>query len=219
MLLVLLASAHLGFALANIKIEGKVSDEHNSPIEFATVRVAGSALGTTTNNKGEYAITVSDRDTLMVVFSCIGYSDVKRQFIKPKGTITLNVKLYEKSHELNEVNVTEIKRQTDQMQTIDASVSRLTPDASGGSIESVLTTMAGVSSKNEMSTQYMVRGGSYDENSVYINGIEVYRPQLVSNGQQEGLSIINPDMVGSVKFSTGGFGAEYADISLQVHIS
>ncbi len=211
MLLVLLASAHLGFALANIKIEGKVSDEHNSPIEFATVRVAGSALGTTTNNKGEYAITVSDRDTLMVVFSCIGYSDVKRQFIKPKGTITLNVKLYEKSHELNEVNVTEIKRQTDQMQTIDASVSRLTPDASGGSIESVLTTMAGVSSKNEMSTQYMVRGGSYDENSVYINGIEVYRPQLVSNGQQEGLSIINPDMVGSVKFSTGGFGAEYAD--------
>ena len=210
-LLMLVASAHTVMAWANIKIEGKVSDERNSPIEFATVRVAGSALGTTTNSKGEYAITVSDRDTLLVVFSCIGYSDVKRQFVKPKGTITLNVKLYEKTHELTEVQVTEIKRQTDQMQTIDASVSRLTPDASGGSIESVLTTMAGVSSKNEMSTQYMVRGGSYDENSVYINGIEIYRPQLVSNGQQEGLSIINPDMVGSVKFSTGGFGAEYAD--------
>ena len=186
-------------------------DEQNLPIEFATVRIAGTALGTTTNSKGDYTLSVAERDTIMVVFSCIGYSDVRRQFVKPKGTITLNVKMYEKSHELGEVQITEIKRQTDQMQTIDASVSRLTPDASGGSIESVLTTMAGVSSKNEMSTQYMVRGGSYDENSVYINGIEVYRPQLISNGQQEGLSIINPDMVGSVRFSTGGFSAEYAD--------
>lgn len=198
-------------ANAAIKIEGKVCDERNSPIEFATVRVAGTALGTTTNNKGDYTLSVSDRDTLLVIFTCIGYSDVKRQFVNPKGTITLNVKMYEKAHTLNELQVTDIKRQTDQMQTISAAASRITPDASGGSIESVLTTMAGVSSKNEMSTQYMVRGGSYDENSVYINGIEVYRPQLISNGQQEGLSIINPDMVGSVKFSTGGFSAEYAD--------
>ena len=105
----------------------------------------------------------------------------------------------------------EIRRQTDQMQTIDAQSMRLTPDASGGSVEAVLSTMAGVSSKNEMSSQYMVRGGSYDENSVYINGIEIYRPQLISSGQQEGLSIINPDMVGSVSFSTGGFSAAYGD--------
>ncbi|HAP50686.1 MAG TPA: TonB-dependent receptor, partial [Porphyromonadaceae bacterium] len=101
--------------------------------------------------------------------------------------------------------------QTNTMQGIDVESIRLTPDASGGSVEAVLTTMAGVSSKNEMSSQYMVRGGSYDENSVYINGIEVYRPQLISNGQQEGLSIINPDMVKSVNFSTGGFNAEYGD--------
>ena len=78
-------------------------------------------------------------------------------------------------------------------------------------MEAVLSTMAGVSSKNEMSTQYMVRGGSYDENSVYINGIEIYRPQLISSGQQEGLSIINPDLVGAVNFSTGGFSAAYGD--------
>jgi hypothetical protein len=119
--------------------------------------------------------------------------------------------LYQKSKELGELEVVEIRRQTDQMQTIDAQSMRLTPDASGGSVEAVLSTMAGVSSKNEMSSQYMVRGGSYDENSVYINGIEIYRPQLISSGQQEGLSIINPDMVGSVSFSTGGFSAAYGD--------
>ena len=136
---------------------------------------------------------------------------VKRQLIKPQGTITLNPKLYEKTHELTELQVTEYKKQTNTMQGIDVESIRLTPDASGGSVEAVLTTMAGVSSKNEMSSQYMVRGGSYDENSVYINGIEVYRPQLISNGQQEGLSIINPDMVKSVNFSTGGFNAEYGD--------
>ena len=71
--------------------------------------------------------------------------------------------------------------------------------------------MAGVNSSNEMSSQYSVRGGSFDENSVYINGAEIYRPQLVRSGQQEGLSIINPDMVGNIKFSTGGFPARYAD--------
>ncbi len=198
-------------ANAKISLSGKVTDETNNPIEFATVRIDGTALGTTTNNNGEYQLSVADTDTLMVVFSCIGFEEVRRRYINPKGTLTINAKLYEKRNVLNELQVTEIRRQTDQMQSIDASASRLTPDASGGSIEAVLTTMAGVSSKNEMSSQYMVRGGSYDENSVYINGIEIYRPQLISNGQQEGLSIINPDLVKSVKFSTGGFAAEYGD--------
>ena len=164
-----------------------------------------------TDTKGLYELTVAAQDTLVVEFTCIGYAAVKRQLIKPQGTITLNPKLYEKTHELTELQVTEYKKQTNTMQGIDVESIRLTPDASGGSVEAVLTTMAGVSSKNEMSSQYMVRGGSYDENSVYINGIEVYRPQLISNGQQEGLSIINPDMVKSVNFSTGGFNAEYGD--------
>jgi hypothetical protein len=196
---------------AQVKISGKVTDEKNDPIEFATVRIAGTAIGVSTDTKGDYSLSVPERDTIMVIVSCIGYSDVKRQFIRAKGAITLNPRLYEKTHQLKEVQVTEFKKQTNQMQTIDAKASKLTPDAAGGSIESVLTTMAGVSSKNEMSTQYMVRGGTYDENSVYINGIEIYRPQLITSGQQEGLSIINPDMVGSVAFSTGGFNAEYGD--------
>ena len=198
-------------AQAQVKITGKVVDDAGQPIEFATVRILGTAIGVNTNEKGIYEVSVAKSDTIMVEFSCMGYSTVTRQLIKPEGTIQLNPKLYEKTHELTEVTVTEYKKQTNSMQGIDVSQTSITPSASGNVVENVLTTMAGVSSKNEMSSQYMVRGGSYDENSVYINGIEVYRPQLISSGQQEGLSIINGDMVQKVEFSTGGFNAEYGD--------
>ena len=197
--------------LAQVKITGKVVDDAGQPIEFATVRILGTAIGVNTNEKGFYEVSVAQTDTIMVEFSCMGYSTVTRQLIKPEGTVQLNPKLYEKTHELTEVTVTEYKKQTNAMQGIDLSQTSITPSASGNVVENVITTMAGVSSKNEMSSQYMVRGGSYDENSVYINGIEVYRPQLISSGQQEGLSIINGDMVQKVEFSTGGFNAEYGD--------
>ncbi len=198
-------------AYADVKITGKVVDAEDQPIEFATVRVAGTAIGVTTSLQGDYSINIAEQDTVNILFNCIGYKELKRQLIAPKGNIVLNVKLYKTVLELDELQVTEFKKQTNQMQTLDTKSFKLSPDVSGGSIESLISTMAGVSSKNEMSSQYMVRGGSYDENSVYINGIEVYRPQLISSGQQEGLSIINPDMVNSVNFSTGGFTAEYGD--------
>ncbi len=196
---------------AQVKITGKVIDDAGQPIEFATVRVLGTTIGVNTNEKGFYEMNVPKSDTIRVEFTCLGYGTVTRELIKPEGTVMLNPKLYEKTHELNEVTITEYKKQTNSMQGIDVSQSSITPSASGNAVENVLTTMAGVSSKNEMSSQYMVRGGSYDENSVYINGIEVYRPQLISSGQQEGLSIINGDMVQKVEFSTGGFNAEYGD--------
>lgn len=198
-------------AVSQVRISGKVFDEAEQPIEFATVRILGTNLGTNTDVKGLYELTVAEADTIMVEFSCVGYSTVTRQLIKPKGQVTISPKLYEKKHELAEVTITEYKKQTNTMQGIDIDKIRITPDVSGSGVEAVISTMAGVTSKNEMSSQYMVRGGSYDENSVYINGIEVYRPQLVSSGQQEGLSIINPDMVSQVNFSTGGFNAEYGD--------
>lgn len=198
-------------AVAQVKITGKVIDDAGKPIEFATVRIVGTTLGVNTNDKGFYELNVPKSDTIRVEFTCLGYSTVTRELIKPEGTVTLNPKLYEKTQELNEVTITEYKKQTNAMQGLDLSQTSITPTASGNAVENVLTTMAGVSSKNEMSSQYMVRGGSYDENSVYINGIEVYRPQLISSGQQEGLSIINGDMVQNVEFSTGGFNAEYGD--------
>ena len=209
-LLLVVASCLLPLA-AQVKISGKVVDDKDNPIDFATVRIEGTAIGSVTDTKGMYELSVPPADTIMVIFSCLGYSDVRRQLVKPAGAVSLNPKLYKKTHELAEVQITEFKKQTNTMQQIDASNLALTPDASGGSIEALIATQAGVSSKNEMSSQYMVRGGTYDENSVYINGIEIYRPQLISSGQQEGLSVINPDMVKGVSFSTGGFNAEYSD--------
>lgn len=198
-------------SIAQVKIHGKVTDQDNKAVEFATVKIKGTALGTTTGLDGGYQISAPQRDTLVVTFTCIGYNDESRMLIGASGDVTLNMRMRENVKQIGEVEVTEIKKQTGSMQTISADDYKLAADATGGSVESLITTMAGVSSSNELSTQYSVRGGTYDENSVYINGIEVYRPLLITSGQQEGLSIINPDLVGAIGFSTGGFTAEYAD--------
>lgn len=196
---------------APVRIHGLVTDENNEPMEFVSVHIKGSQMGATTGLDGKYSLSVPENDTIRVVFSCIGYEDSQRRLIEPKGDVTINVKMQPKSYELTGVEVTDIQKQTGSIQKIDLGSSHLTPSASGNGIEDIIGTMAGVASGNEMSSQYNVRGGTYDENLVYINGIEVYRPQLVSSGQQEGLSIINPDMVGAVNFSTGGFPARYGD--------
>lgn len=198
-------------ALAAVKIQGLVTDEKNEPLEFVSVRIAGTAIGATTGLDGKYTISAPESDTIRVIFSCIGYEESKRRLLSPKGDVTVNVKMQPKSYELKGVEITDIQKQTGSLQKINPNSGKLAPDASGSSVEGLLSTIAGVSSGNEMSSQYNVRGGSYDENLVYINGIEVYRPQLVSSGQQEGLSIINPDMVGAIGFSTGGFSAKYGD--------
>lgn len=196
---------------APIRIHGLVTDENNEPMEFVSVHIKGTQMGATTGLDGKYSLSVPENDTIRVVFSCIGYEDSQRRLIEPKGDVTINVKMQPKSYELSGVEVTDIQKQTGSIQKIDLGSSHLTPSTSGNGIEDIIGTMAGVASGNEMSSQYNVRGGTYDENLVYINGIEVYRPQLVSSGQQEGLSIINPDMVGAVNFSTGGFPARYGD--------
>ena len=201
----------LASAAADVVIHGKVTDQDSKPVEFATVRIKGTALGVTTGLEGDYRITTPARDTLVIVFTCIGYNEESRTLINAKGDMTINMRMRENSTMLQGVEVTEVRKQTGSMQHLDASDYKLAADATGGSIESMISTMAGVSSGNELSSQYSVRGGTYDENSVYINGIEVYRQQLITSGQQEGLSIINPDLVGAVGFSTGGFPAEYAD--------
>lgn len=196
---------------SQVKIHGKITDAQGEPVEFATVRIAGTAIGTTSGLEGDYSLSCPAADTITVHFSCIGFREETRRLIDASGDVTLNMRLQLTTEMLQQVEVTELKKQTGSIATIDASELRKNPDASGGSVESLISTMAGVTGSNEMSAQYSVRGGSYDENSVYINGIEVYRPLLVTSGQQEGLSIINPDLVGAIGFSTGGFPAEYGD--------
>lgn len=208
--IVLLLSAVMPM-MAQVRIHGKITDAKGEPIEFATVRVGGTAIGVTSGLEGEYSLTCAKADTVTVYYSCIGYREEKRQLIDPESDVTLNVRLQLNTEVLQQVEITELKKQTGSVATIDASQLKRSPDVSGGSVESLITTLAGVTGSNELSSQYSVRGGSYDENSVYINGVEIYRPQLVSSGQQEGLSIINPDLVGSIGFSTGGYPAEYGD--------
>lgn len=195
----------------NVKISGKILDQEDKPIEFGTVRIAGTAVGTNTNLDGAYTLSIAPRDTLELIYTAIGYRTVKRTLIDAKGELTINVKMHPEDHMLDEVQVQGYRPNSQGMQHVDVDNLRVSPDVSGGSVESVIGTMAGVVQNNEMSSQYQVRGGSFDENSVYINGIELYRPQLISNGQQEGLSVINPDMVGAINFSTGGFSARYSD--------
>ena len=202
------------WAQTNVTITGKVTQDKDGTaeaVEFATVRIGGTAIGTNTGLDGTYKLTCPAQDTIKVVFACIGFRELTRTLVDAKGDVTLNVTLQENSTVLQEVDVTEYRKQTSGMGSISVDQLKRSPDVSGGSVEALITTMAGVNSSNEMSSQYSVRGGSFDENSVYINGVEVYRPQLVSSGQQEGLSIINPDLVGAINFSTGGFSAEYGD--------
>lgn len=194
-----------------VSFHGRVIDESDKPLEFVTVKVVGSTAATMTRSDGRYELSCRQSDTIRIRFTYIGYRDVTRTFINPEGDLAVNVRMRPQERELNAVEIVDMKRQTSSAQLIGASSYRFAPDASGGSIENMLGTLAGVSSANELSSRYSVRGGSYDENSVYINGIELYRPLLISSGNQEGLSVINPAMVGVVGFSTGGFTAEYSD--------
>ena len=192
-------------------LKGRITDETGSPIEIANIWVSRQMKGTTSNLKGEYSIHVSSADTVEITFSMIGYQTRRRILHKPTGTITLDIMLPHANTSLQGVTIRETRRQTGTMQHLSQKKARLMPDASGGSVESFIATQAGVSNTNELSSTYNVRGGNYDENSVYVNGIEVYRPLLIRAGQQEGLSFVNPDMVENIGFSSGGFEARYGD--------
>ena len=194
----------------SFSLSGSVVDNDGNPIELATVACVSQAKVTMTNLKGKFSLQLQSADSVIVRFSMVGYKTRQRILRNPRGKQTLRVVL-NPMESLDELVVTERRRQTTQTEKLDIKDVRNSPSATGNSVEELVQQQAGVSSHNEMSSQYNVRGGSFDENAVYVNNVEVYRPFLVRSGQQEGLSIINPDMVGSVAFSTGGFEAKYGD--------
>ena len=195
-----------------VRVFGYVLDTDNRGVELANVYVEENTItGTTTNQNGYYELFVEIQDTVTLVYSMIGYETIRQQLYTTRDVIGINVVLPTNEELLNEITVRGIQRQTNNMDHVDIGVARLMPDATGGGIESLLITFAGVSQNNETSSQYNVRGGTFDENSVYVNGIEVHRPLLIRNGQQEGLSFVNTDMVENVDFSAGGFDAQYGD--------
>lgn len=198
-------------AQLRIKISGVVTDTDGSPIELVHVRTKNGVGGTFTDFKGKYELPILSSDTVDIVYSSIGYKNITRRLFAPPSDITMNIRMTSNIEALGEVHVTSHRVQPNTMEKIDMTQAKLMPDASGNSVEALISSMAGVNSNNELSSQYSVRGGNFDENAVYVNGIEVYRPLLVRSGQQEGLSFINPDMVSSISFSSGGYSAEYGD--------
>ena len=192
-------------------LQGRVTDERMTPLKLASVSVPKQGKLTLTSLKGTFTLQLQSADSVLIKFSMIGYKTRTRVLFHPRGKQTLQIVLRESDNTLDEVTIKEIKRQTGQTQSISTSDLGKIPSASGNTVEELIQSQAGVSTHNELSAQYNVRGGSFDENSVYINNIEVYRPFLVRSGQQEGLSIINPDMVEKIGFSTGGFEAKYGD--------
>ena len=206
----LLLTASSTLYAADFTLKGKVVDEDGNAMELVSVTCPSQGKLAMTNLKGEFNISLQSSDTVIVRFSMIGYRPRVRTFVKPRGNLTVQI-VMSPQESLQEVTVTERRRQTTGTEQLDIKDIKNAPSVTGNAVEEMIQQQAGVSTHNELSSQYNVRGGSFDENVVYINNVEVYRPLLIRSGQQEGLSIINSDMVEKVGFSSGGFESKYGD--------
>ena len=194
-----------------VKLRGTIVDEDQEPIPMVIVRIEGQGIVATAGLDGKYNIAFHTADSVVVVYQMMGFQKRQKVLKKPVGELVLNIVMKSTDRRLDDVEVVESRRQMSQNQTLNTQELKRLPSTTGNAVEELVATQAGVSTHNELSSQYNVRGGSFDENFVYINGVEVYRPLLISSGQQEGLSVINSDMVEKVDFSAGGFEAKYGD--------
>ena len=191
------------------KVAGIVLDENNKPVQ--DVNVSYQTKSATTDKNGFFTLTVPANQKIILVFTHTALKSITAPFLlKPNENFEYNVIMNDKAEQLGEVVITSSKRRVQGITSIEPETIRKNPSAMPG-VESVLKTFAGVNANNELSSGYNVRGGNYDENLVYVNEIEVYRPFLIRSGQQEGLSFTNTDMVQNVDFSAGGFQAKYGD--------
>ena len=193
-------------------LTGTVSDADGMvPLEMVNVGVPGTAVGATTDSRGHYRLEIKTADSVTVRYTFTGYEPQERRVKLTGGREhRLDMTLKRMARRLDEVQVSDEKTRQSSFTQIDVQrLENAVGPASG--VESLLKTLPDVNSNNELSSQYSVRGGSFDENLVYINGVEVFRPMLIRSGQQEGMSIINPDLVDYILFSPGGFQASYGD--------
>lgn len=192
-------------------ITGKVTDDKNLPLELVSIRVVETGGGTTSTATGNFNLSVPAGRPLTLVFSFIGFTSERISAnLKPGETKQLNIVLTESPTMIQGPVVEDRQIRTTTLTRIDPRIAVTIPSISG-SVESLIKTLPGVSSSNELSSQYSVRGGNFDENLVYVNDIEIYRPFLIRSGQQEGLSFLNSDLVSGILFSAGGFDARYGD--------
>lgn len=191
-------------------VEGTVTDSlTGEPLQYAAIGIVGGTAGTSTDASGHYSMRIDLSDSVTLRFSFVGYRTADFR-IAVKGHVRLDAALLPAAQRLEGVEIVDEKVRGSQFTQI--GIERL-DDAVGptGGVESLIKMLPDVQSNNELSSQYSVRGGSFDENLVYINGIEVFRPMLIRSAQQEGMSIINPDLVSYILFSPGGFDATYGD--------
>ena len=197
---------------SSASIHGKITDGKGNPLEFANITIRNTVIGTVTNRKGEYLLRIPAKKALTIVFSLVGYQTTEKQVTATTGQkIEFNIILQQADQQIDEVQVTQHRRTKSSISQIEAKHLNNITDVGTGGVEALIKTLPGVSTNNELSSQYSVRGGNFDENLVYVNDVEVYRPFLIRSGQQEGMSFINSDMVSAIEFSAGGFDAKYGD--------
>lgn len=210
--LLLLINTGLQAQTNNATLTGKITDDKGKPIELANVSVKSSTIGTISSTDGSYLLKIPSGKNITIVYSIVGYQTVVKNIkASERQKIELNILLKQSDQEIDEVQVTQLRRNKTNMNRIDTKYITQIANAGTGGVEALIKTLPGVSTNNELSSQYSVRGGNFDENLVYINDVEVYRPMLTKSGQQEGMSMINSDMVSSIDFSAGGFDAKYGD--------
>ncbi len=192
-------------------LRGKILDENKKGIEGANIAIEGESGGTISNKNGSYSLEVPAEKPITVSITHLSFQAKQLKLELKKNEIkSLKINLKVSDYQLDPVEIKEEKTRTNTMESVDPKNIKYVPSPSG-SFEAVVKTLPGVSSNNELTSQYNVRGGNFDENLVYVNDIEIYRPFLIRSGNQEGLSFINPDMIENIEFSAGGFAARYGD--------
>ena len=205
-ILTISATAQTKFAT----ITGTVVDENEAPLKNVSVVILGKNSGIITAENGTFSLKVPAQKSLALIFSYTGFAEQQKNFfLSNDETEIILIQLKQNGKTLDAVTVgNEKERKETGLIKINPRNAIINPSTVGG-VEGLIKTLVG--SNNELTSQYNVRGGSYDENLIYINDFEIYRPYLVSSGQQEGLSMINPDMTKNVNFYTGGFQSKYGD--------
>lgn len=190
-------------------LKGTIKNNQNKPIPQVSIKF--DKTGTTTDKNGRYSLRIPVDKQITVVFSHVSYKTISRTFLaKNRNGLRFSPVMILKTEQLEEVVVKDKRKSAQGLTSIDVAKAKNIVGPNSG-VENVLMTLPGVNNNNELSTQYNVRGGNFDENLVYVNGIQVYRPFLIRSGQQEGLSFINTNMVQNINFSAGGFQARYGD--------
>jgi hypothetical protein len=198
-------------AQQNATIFGKITDENSLPVPNINILVAGLPSGSSSDKNGHFEINVPSNKKITLTFTCVGFESFSLDIqLKPMERKEMNRIMMKRTTQLPSVEIRDEQVRTNTFNRLNPKTVTFIPTLNA-SIEDLIKTLPGVSSHNELSSQYSVRGGNYDENLVFVNDIEMYRPFLVRSGQQEGLSFLNPDLVSSISFSAGGFDAKFGD--------